>query len=205
MCCLISSKVGRTDPKNELRWDAEGWVGTDMNRLWIKSGGFAGNGTVSDGDHELLYDRPISHTRYSTPRAASEPMWTRIPVACGQPWASRAWRLLFQPRADLLHQRRWAHGRTDKRLVGSLCYAALGSATAGRAEFLQQGRSGTRNGLGLLGIDAGIRLRYEVTRKINSLYWMGLRRKYGNSAVYTRQSGGATNNSRFIFGFRVWY
>lgn len=49
---------------NLLRWDAQGWIGTDMNRLWVKSEGFAGNGTVSDGDHEVLYDRPIPRTRY---------------------------------------------------------------------------------------------------------------------------------------------
>ena len=29
---------GRTNgPDNEFRWDGEGWVGTDMNKLWIKS------------------------------------------------------------------------------------------------------------------------------------------------------------------------
>ncbi|MDX6462775.1 MAG: copper resistance protein, partial [Acidobacteriaceae bacterium] len=62
---LFNQFEGRTNGSdNELRWDAEGWVGTDMNRLWIKSEGFAGNGTVSDGDHEVLYDRPIPHTRY---------------------------------------------------------------------------------------------------------------------------------------------
>jgi uncharacterized protein involved in copper resistance len=48
----------------EMRWDAQGRGGTDMNKLWIKSEGFAGNGSVSDGDHEVLYDRPIPRTRY---------------------------------------------------------------------------------------------------------------------------------------------
>ncbi len=32
-----------------FRWDGEGWVGTDTNRLWVKTEGFAVNGAVEDG------------------------------------------------------------------------------------------------------------------------------------------------------------
>ena len=62
---LLGQFEGRTNgSSNELRWDAEGWIGTDTNRLWLKSEGFSDNGTVSDGDHEALYDRPIPHMRF---------------------------------------------------------------------------------------------------------------------------------------------
>jgi copper resistance protein B len=47
-----------------LRWDAQGWMGTDMNRLWIKSEGFSDGREMSDGDQEALYDRPIPRMRY---------------------------------------------------------------------------------------------------------------------------------------------
>jgi copper resistance protein B len=46
---------GRTDgPDNEFRWDGEGWIGTDMNKLWLKSEGFLERGKVTDGDTEAL-------------------------------------------------------------------------------------------------------------------------------------------------------
>jgi copper resistance protein B len=62
---LFNELEGRTSgPNDELRWDGEGWIGTDMNRLWIKSEGIFENGSMSDGDHELLYDRPIPRLRY---------------------------------------------------------------------------------------------------------------------------------------------
>ena len=62
---LLDQFEGRTNgPDNELRWDGEAWVGTDMNKLWLKSEGFSTNTTVSDGDHEALYDHPIPHMRY---------------------------------------------------------------------------------------------------------------------------------------------
>ncbi|HMA51940.1 MAG TPA: copper resistance protein B, partial [Magnetospirillaceae bacterium] len=44
-----------------FRWDGQGWVGGDYDKLWVKSEGFAdGKGHITDGDQELLYDRAIS-------------------------------------------------------------------------------------------------------------------------------------------------
>ncbi len=48
----------------QFRWDGQGWVGTDLNKLWVKSEGFLDGSTMSDGDHEFLYDRPIPRIRY---------------------------------------------------------------------------------------------------------------------------------------------
>jgi uncharacterized protein involved in copper resistance len=34
----------------------QGWVGTDYDKLWIKSEGtLQGNGTLDDGQHQFLY------------------------------------------------------------------------------------------------------------------------------------------------------
>jgi copper resistance protein B len=56
---------GRTNgPNSSFKWDGQGWIGTDLNKLWIKSEGMVTNGISSDGDHEILYDRPMPHMRY---------------------------------------------------------------------------------------------------------------------------------------------
>jgi hypothetical protein len=62
-----------------------------------------------------------------------------------------------------------------------------------------------QTGSGLSDIDAGIRLRYEITRKISPYVGWAYEGKYGNSAVYSRESGGVASNANFVFGFRVWY
>ena len=57
-------------PDNELRWDGQGWVGTQWNKLWFTSEAFFnkrgnnGHGKLEDGIHEVLYDRPIPFLRY---------------------------------------------------------------------------------------------------------------------------------------------
>ena len=59
---LFNQFEGRTNgPDNAFRWDGEGWIGTDMNRLWFKSEGFIEHGRMTDGDQEVLYGRPIPH------------------------------------------------------------------------------------------------------------------------------------------------
>jgi copper resistance protein B len=54
-----------------------------MNRLWLKSEGFAGDGAVSDGDQEALYDRPIPHMRYFDAQAGVRVDLDSAPPACG--------------------------------------------------------------------------------------------------------------------------
>jgi copper resistance protein B len=62
---MFQQLEGRTNgPMSSFRWDGQGWIGTDFNKLWIKSEGTVTNGIISDGDHEILYDRPIPHMRY---------------------------------------------------------------------------------------------------------------------------------------------
>ena len=71
-------------PHNKLRWDGEGWIGTDTNRLWLKSEGFSNNSTVSDGDHEAPYGRSIPHMRYFDAQVASALIWIQVQPVPGQ-------------------------------------------------------------------------------------------------------------------------
>src|ERR1700751_464692 len=57
-------------------------------------------------------------------------------------------------------------------------------------------------GSGFSGIDTGVRLSYQVTRKFNPYIGWAYDGAYGNTARYVRQSGEATNNSTVVFGLR---
>jgi copper resistance protein B len=58
---LFDQLEGRFNGSNpEFRWDGQGWVGTDFDKLWIKSEGTLGNGTLGDGQQQVLYDRAIT-------------------------------------------------------------------------------------------------------------------------------------------------
>jgi len=204
---LFDQLEGRTTGSdNELRWDGQGWIGTDMNRLWIKSEGFAGARGVSDGDHEALYDRPIPHTRYFDAQAGvradvdSNPtrVWAALGVEGLAPYFFN-----IEPTFYIRDS-----GHVAGRINGSWdLFVTQRWVVQPQAElnFYSKDDPARQTGTGLSDIDAGIRLRYEVTRKINPYLGWAYDGKYGNSALYTRQSGKVTGSSSFVFGCRVWY
>ncbi len=204
---LFDELEGRTIGSNtELRWDGQGWIGTDMNRLWLKSEAFVGDGTVSDGDHEALYDRPIPHMRYFDAQAG-----VRADLDSGP---SRVWAAVgaeglapyffdFEPTFYIRDG-----GRVAGRINGSWdLFITQRWVVQPQAElnFYSKDDPARQTGSGFSDIDAGVRLRYEVDRKINPYIGWAYDGKYGNSALYTRLSGEATSNSNLVFGLRVWY
>src|SRR5690348_6352583 len=59
---IFNELEGRFNGTNtEFRWAGQGWVGTDYDKLWIKSEGtLQSNGRLEDGQDDFLYSRAIS-------------------------------------------------------------------------------------------------------------------------------------------------
>src|SRR5262249_19629077 len=58
---LFDQLEGRFNGANpEFRWDGQGWIGTDYDKLWIKSEGTFSNGALTDGQQQFLYDRAVT-------------------------------------------------------------------------------------------------------------------------------------------------
>jgi len=58
---IFNQLEGRWNGSNtEFRWDGQGWVGTDYDKLWIKSEGTLSNGAVDDGQQQFLYSRAVT-------------------------------------------------------------------------------------------------------------------------------------------------
>jgi copper resistance protein B len=198
---------GRTSGSDsQFRWDGEGWIGTDMNRLWLKSEGLLNNGTVSDGDHEALYDRPIPHLRYFDAQVG-----VRADLDSGP---SRTWAAIgieglapyYFEFAPTLYIR--DGGNVAVRVTGSydlLLTQRWIVQPQAEFNFYSKDDPARRIGLGLSDIDTGVRLRYEISRKFAPYIGFAYNGKYGKTASYSRQAGESTSDPRFIFGLRLWY
>jgi copper resistance protein B len=58
---LLNQNEGRLNGVDtQYRWSGQGWVGTDYDKLWIKSEGTVKGGKVEDGQDEFLYVRAIT-------------------------------------------------------------------------------------------------------------------------------------------------
>ncbi len=204
---LLDQFEDRTNgPDNELRWDGEAWAGTDMNKLWLKSEGFSTNTTVSDGDHEALYDRPIPHMRYFDAQAGVRADLDSYP--------KRAWAAVgieglapyYFQFAPTLYVRNG--GNVAGRLTGSydlLLTQRWIVQPEAELNFYNKDDPARQIGSGLSDLDTGVRLRYEISRKFGPYVGFAYNGKYGNTASYARQARETTSDPRFVFGLRLWY
>ena len=190
---------------NQFRWDGEGWIGTDWNRLWVKSEGFADSAGMSDGDHEVLYDRPIPHTRYFDAQAGiradldSDPsrVWGAVGIEGLAPYSFEL--------APTFYFRNDGHlaGRIDADYDIYLSQRLILQPQA-EVNFYSEDDPARQIGSGFSDLDAGLRLRYTISRKFSPYIGYTYAGKYGGSADYTRAVGERTATPSFVFGVRIW-
>jgi len=204
---MFDELEGRTNgPNSSLRWDGQGWIGTDFNKLWIKSEGTVTNGITSDGDQEILYDRPIPHMRYFDWQAGA-----RLDLDSG---LTRAWVALgveglapyffnFEPTIYVRDG-----GRVAGRLQGSYdLYLTQRLILQPQVEmnFYSQADPARRIGTGLSDLDGGVRLGYQFSRKFAPYVGYVYSGVFGQTAKFSRQDGKLTSASQFVFGLWLWH
>ena len=203
---LFDQLEGRTNgPDNEFRWDGEGWVGTDMNKLWFKSEGFVEHGRMTDGDQEALYDRPIPHLRYFDLQAGvrydldSDPgrTWGAIGVEGLAP-------MFFEFAPTFYFNNRGVAGRIEGS-YDILLTNRLIAQPQFELNFYSRSDPSRGVGSGLSELDTGLRIRYEISRKFAPYIGFAYTGQYGAAAGFARREGGIPNDPRFVFGIRLWY
>jgi copper resistance protein B len=204
---LFNQLEGRIDGANsQFRWDGEGWFGTDTNRAWFKSEGFANGNTVSDGDIEALYDRPLPRLRYFDGQIGVREDIDSLP--------HRTWLALgieglapgFFQLEPTLYIRDGGH--IAGRVTGSydvLITQRLIAQPEVEVNFYSRPDPARLLGTGLTDLDTGIRIRYEIRRKFAPYAGFAYTRDFGETARLVRQNGEYAIAPRFIFGFRLWY
>lgn len=203
---LFDQFEGRTNGSgNQFRWDGEGWIGNDWNRLWIKSEGFADKAGVSDGDHEFLYDRPIPRTRYFDAQAGVR---TDLDSGPSRVWAAIGIEGLAPYRFQLaptFYVRDNGHvaGRINASYDVYLSQRLVLQPQA-EANFYSKDDPARQIGSGFSDLDAGLRLRYTISRKFSPYIGYTYSGRYGRSADYARAAGERTATPSFVFGIRLW-
>jgi len=203
---LFDQLEGRSNgPDTGLRWDGEGWAGTDHNRVWFKSEGFFNeHGKVEDGDQEALYDRPV--TTYFDLQGG---------LRCDLDSGPQRWWAAFgieglAPQFFNFQATAYARdaGHFAGRVVGSydlLITQRLIAQPEIEMNFYSKKDPGRAIGTGLSEIDTGLRIRYELSRKFAPYVGVAYNGKFGETAGFVRDDGEIVNDLRVVFGLRVWY
>jgi copper resistance protein B len=191
--------------ENGFRWDGQAWIGTDYNKLWLKSEGFASsNGRVDDGRHELLYGRAIS--TYIDLQAGVRTDWDS---GTGRTWAALGvqglapFSLNYEATAYLSDR-----GHAALRLAFSydlLLTQRLVLQPEAELNIYSKADPGRGVGAGLSDIDAGLRLRYEFSRKFAPYVGVAYAGRFGQTATLARLDGGIAGAVQLVFGVRNWF
>jgi copper resistance protein B len=191
--------------QNGFKWDGQAWIGTDYDKLWLKSEGFAlGKGGVEDGRNELLYDRALS--TFLDLQAGVRTDWDS---GTGRTWAA----LGVQGLAPLFFDYEATgylsdNGHAALRLAGSydlLITQRLILQPQIEMNFYSKADPGRRVGAGLSDIDAGLRLSYELSRKFAPYVGVIYAGRFGQTADFARKEGQGATAVQFVFGIRGWF
>lgn len=203
---LLDQFEGRWSGRNqEFRYDGQAWVGTDMNKLWLKSEGFVTpDGRFSDGQHEILYDRPISS--YFDLQAG---LRVDLDSAVSRTWAAFGVQGLSLYFFDLEATGYVSDdGHFAARIVASydlLITQRLILQPEAELNFYSKSDVARGTGSGFSDIDTGLRLRYEISRKFAPYIGVAYTGRFFQSASYAQTEGLAPNDLRFVFGVRTWF
>ena len=186
------------------QWEAQGWVGGDLRRLWWRSRGHVAAGRLEQGELALFAGRAVRpwwdvlagvrQQRGDGPRRD----WLGFGVQGLAPYKFELSATAYLGRA----------GRHQLRLDGE--YDTLLShrlILQWRAEALLQARADPawRLGAGLATLEAGLRLRYEIDRQFAPYLGWELERGYGATARLRRAGGQPVREGRWVAGVRLWF
>jgi copper resistance protein B len=203
---IFNELEGRFNGSNtEFRWDGQGWVGTDYDKLWIKSEGtLQSNGTLDDGQQQFLYSRAVT-TSFDLQGGLRSDIDSR-PT---RNWAAFGIQGLAPYFFDLeLTGYVSGEGHLAGKLEASydlLLTQRLILQPQIEVNLYSKADPARLVGAGFSDIDTGLRLRYEFTRNFAPYLGVVYEGKFGQTASYARRVGESTGDFRFVFGVRAWF
>ena len=187
-------------------WEAQGWVGSDLNRLWLRSEGERAGGSTESADVEVLYGRAIA------------PWWDAVAGVRhdfgfgGGP--SRTYAAL-----GVIGLAPYKFEVEATAYVGESGQVGLGAEAEYEmlftnrliGQWLVEGEAWSKDdpavgiGSGLSKVEAGFRLRYEFHRQFAPYVGVVWERAYGGTADFRRAESGDVDDTRIVAGVRIWF
>jgi copper resistance protein B len=190
---------------NGYRWEGEGWVGGDINRLAIKSEGESeAGGPLESAELQALYSRAIDPwwNIVAGVRQDFRPQPQRTYATVGIEGLAPYW---FEVEAQaFLSDKGDAHmrveGSYDQRITQRLILQPAVEINIAAQDVRELGI-----GSGVSDIEFGLRLRYEFAREFAPYIGINLERKLGDSADYARAAGEQASATSLVMGVRFWF
>ncbi len=187
-----------------LNWNGNGWIGGDLDRLWLRTEGSRIGSRLEDAEVQALWGHSIT------------PWWDLVAGVRHdfRPSAAQTW-LAFGIQGLALYnfesevtafvgQRGQASLRVEGR-YDLLITNRLILQPSLEANLFAKNDAARGQGAGLGDTSLGLRLRYEVDRQFAPYLGISWDRSYGNSARMVVREGGRRSELSVLAGVRVWF
>lgn len=184
-------------------WNFDGWIGGDDERVWLRSEGAAPNGKIEDAEAQLYYgwnvatywDALVGLRQDFEPTRETYFALSAVGLA---PY-------FFETEASLFVS---TEGDVSLRLNQSfdlLITQKLIAEPHVEANLFAQDVPEIGVGAGLSDVEAGLQLRYEITRKFAPYVDLVWSRQLGETARLARAAGDDPEDATVRLGLRFWF
>lgn len=199
---LARGDVGlSTDSSASYDWDAQGWIGGDENRLWLKTAGDMTAGPTDRADFQVLYSRAfgdfwdvqagLRQTVEPTGRTAAvvgvqglAPYWFEVDAAA-----------FLDDRGRVSARLEVSYELTLTQKLFAEPYGVVRAAGEADQQLLE--------GSGVTDVEAGLRLRYEFSRKVAPYVGIGWSSQRGETARIWEAAGEDSEETTIRLGLRL--
>ena len=188
------------------QFDLQGWLGGDINRLWMKTEGeySFGDNQFEGGSIELLYGRAISPyfdfqvgIGQGIEKGPSQAYGTIGIQGLAPQWFEVNASLNISDEGDLT-----ANFEAEYDIL--LTQKLILQPRVGAHLSLQDIPSNKLSS-GLTSLDTGLRLRYEIVRKFAPYMGINWNQRLGGTADIIRKMGDETSAFSLVIGVRAWF
>lgn len=197
-------EVGDTDHGRSEAWEVTSWFGSDLNRLWLRSEGEREDGITASANLEALYGRSITPwwdlvvgVKHDFKPGRSQD-WLAVGVQGMSPYKFEVQATAYVGASGRVAAN--IEAEYDVLLTNRLILQPL-------LEVDLNGSQDTRRGVGsgLSTLEAGLRLRYEFSRRFAPYVGVVHERSFGNTADLRRDEGEVREDTRIVAGVRIWF
>lgn len=189
-----------------VAWEAKAWVGSDLNRIWLRSEGERIDGSTQTADVEILYGRAVARWWDAVAGVRHDFGFDGAP--------SRTYAALgvigvapykFEVEATAYLGESGQVGLGAEAEYEMLFTNRLIGQWLVEAEAWSKDDPEIGVGSGLSTIEAGFRLRYELHRQFAPYVGVIWERAYGGTADHRRAQSGDVDDTRIVAGVRIWF
>lgn len=199
----LEADYGASQENPVASWDLDGWIGTDENKLWLKSEGEAEDGETGQAEFWALYSRNVATfwdaqigIRHDTQPESTTYLAVGFDGLAPYFFETEA-HLFLSDEGDVS-----ARLRQETDLLITQCLIAQPYL---EANFYAQDIEDQEIGAGLANAEIGLQMRYEITRKFAPYIDIRYERLFGETSSITKRQGGDNDDVIASLGLRLMF